>query len=85
MTARRHLTGQDVIAIDQDPHDRLVTLREASRILLVNPRTIGSWVACGRVPYAVVGGRIVVPLLAASDVEHDTRTSRRGRPRRVAC
>lgn len=74
----RRLTPDELATAD--PHD-LITIRAAAELLLVTPATVRKWVHDGRIGAAVVQGRQHVLLPQASQAEHDTRQSTRGRPR----
>lgn len=74
------LTRDELVAAD--PHD-LVPIREAARLLDVHPNTVRKWVHDDKLATVVVAGLHHVLIPHASDVEHQTRNSTRGRPRGV--
>lgn len=65
-----------------DPHE-LLPVRDVAQLLNVTPNTVRKWIHDGRLGTAIVAGRHHVLLPHASAVEHQTRTSTRGRPRQM--
>jgi predicted site-specific integrase-resolvase len=76
----RHLTpGEMLVACDDD---ELMPVTSLAVHLGVSVKTMRSWIRVGKLPVVRVKGRWHALLTQASEVEHTTRTTRAGRPRR---
>lgn len=76
----RRLTPAELTTADPA---ELLPVRDVAHLLDVTPNTVRKWIHDGRLGTAIVAGRHHVLLPHASAVEHQTRTSTRGRPRQM--
>ena len=78
---RRDLTYDDITAVIADPHDQIITIREAAQHAGVTPEAVQTWITNGCLPATVVNGRSWVAYSHVIAVEKRKRDTPGGRPR----
>lgn len=76
----RRITRAELESLGQDTE--LVTLNEAAEALDISFALVHRWVRSGAIPWAAVGGQLMIPLVLASwyqrDQDHGYAAYRRG-------